>query len=63
MERVDHAAMAHILLFVGEPDTELSETQLSHVWRQVQSLWWVCQNTSACLRHWYDNVLDIAFHH
>ena len=63
MEYVDNAIFARVVLFLGEPDTRLSETQLAPIWRQLHSLWWVSRFTSARMRHWYDYCLDIAFHH
>ena len=63
MEYVDNAIFARVVLFLGEPDTRLSETQLAPILRQLQLLWWVSRFTSARMRHWYDDCLDIAFHH
>ena len=62
-ECCDNAIFARVLLFLGEPDTRLSETQLAPILRQLQVLWRVSRFTDARMLHWYDYCLDIACHH
>ena len=63
MERLDDSCLTKIIEFIGEPDAEDSEFTIWSRFRQIWDLSFVSMRMQRCFEFWYDNCMEIEFHH
>ena len=52
-----------IVRFLGEPDQDLPESTIRHVFSQLFSISWCSRLLADFYQYWYDWECDISFHH